>query len=151
MKLIGKRGVTGAMVVIVTILMLFGAAILAAMPWWLKAYLTQRGMAEYFVHYFVLILISGLIAEVVMWKGRCLMSNINNIGPFIMDNAKILRHIGACCAAVTAEYIVAVPFIPSVFTVLIALAFAVVTLLCFVFAELFRQAVTFKEENELTI
>lgn len=152
MKMIGKKGLTGFTEILITVLMVCDVIVLVSMPWWLGPYLRTRTTALlYYNRYFVLLLISGLLAEGLMWQARRLMHNINTVGPFIMDNARILRKIGVCCVLISVEYIIAIPFLPSFFTVLIGLAFAVVALLCFVFAELFKQAVIFKEENELTI
>lgn len=42
-------------------------------------------------------------------------------------------------------------FVTKFFMVLIFVAFSVIGLILFVFAELFRQAIIYKEENEMTI
>lgn len=152
MKVIGKKGLTGVTEIVITVLMVCDLGVIGSMPWWLEAYLDIRtSAAHYYNRYFVLLFASGLLAEILMWQARRLMHNINNIGPFIMDNAKLLKKIGLCCVAISLGYFVAVPFLPSFFVIIIAMAFAVVAVLCFVFAELFRQAVVFKQDNELTI
>ncbi len=152
MKVIGKKGLTGFTEILITILMLCDIGVLVSMPWWLETYLDIRTSAShYYNRYFILLFASGVMAEIVMWQARRLMHNINNVGPFIMDNANILRKIAFCCVAISVGYFFAIPFLPSFFVVIIALAFAVVAVLCFVFAELFKQAVIFKQDNELTI
>lgn len=151
MKLIGKKGLTGFIEIFIRILMVCDVAVIASMPWWLKAYLLSRTKSPYYGRYFWLLLISGLLAEALMWQAGRLVHNINAARPFIMENSVLLRKIGVCCVLFSAEYIIAIPFILSFFTALIGVGFAMVALLCFVFSELFKQAVIFKEENELTI
>ena len=48
-------------------------------------------------------------------------------------------------------YFVGMFFVTKFFMVLIFVAFSVIGLILFVFAELFRQAIIYKEENEMTI
>lgn len=151
LKLIGKKGLAWFIEILIKILMVCDVIVVASMPWWLEAYLRSRTKSPFYGRYFLLLLLSGLLAEVLMWQARRLIHNVNTSRPFIMENSRILRKIGICCVLFSAEYIIAIPFILSFFTALIGVAFAMVALLCFVFAELFRQAVIFKEENELTI
>lgn len=150
-RILGKRGLSGASEYLLIFLMVLAAGLLASMPWWLKFYLTGRTTLEYYYEYMILLYLSGIVAEIIMWNGFRLMHNINNSQPFIMQNAQIINRIAYSCLAVTIIYAVAIPFIPSFFTVLISLIFIVITIICFVCGELFKQAVLFKEENELTI
>lgn len=151
MKIIGKKGLSGASEISLIVLMILAAGLLISMPWWLKTYLNYRNNINYYTEYLMLLYASGAIAEAMMFLGFRLMHNINNSQPFIMQNAKIIKRIAQCCLGLCILYALAVPFVPSLFTAIISLAFVVIAIICFVCAELFKQAVIFKEENELTI
>lgn len=151
MKLIGKKGLTGFVEIFIKIMMICAVGVMASMPWWLETHLQNRYRLLYYRPYLILILVSGVIAEIIMFMACRLMHNINQSKPFVMENSRFLRNIAICCVLLSVEFIIAIPFTESLFVALIGAAFAMVALLCFVFAEMFKQAVIFKEENELTV
>ena len=68
-----------------------------------------------------------------------------------MDNVKSLNRIGWSCFIIAAAYILKIFFYNSVLTVIITMVFIIAGLLSIVLAEVFRQAIAVKEENDLTI
>ena len=153
MKLVGKRGVSGALEIVTVLLMLTALGLMTGL-WWLIPYVTGRvpGEAElYFEKYFAVLLFSGLLAECILWNARGILHNVNTQKPFCRDNVRRLRLLGAECLILGALYAVGVFFISRVFMVAVFVTFTVVGLTLLVFAELFHQAVQYKEENESTI
>ena len=99
----------------------------------------------------VVLMFSGLMAELILWQARGIMHNVNVGRPFCRDTVRRLRTIGTECLVLAVAYFVGMFFVTKFFMVLIFVAFSVIGLILFVFAELFRQAIIYKEENEMTI
>lgn len=72
-------------------------------------------------------------------------------GPSAGTRCAAWRTIGTECLVLAVAYFVGMFFVTKFFMVLIFVAFSVIGLILFVFAELFRQAIIYKEENEMTI
>ena len=73
-------------------------------------------------------------------------------GPrFCADTVRRLRVLGIECLVLGSLYAVATFFVTKIFMVVVLVTFAIVGMILLVFAELFRQAVAFKEENDMTI
>jgi len=77
--------------------------------------------------------------------------NISRGKAFITQNALCLSLISLCSLIIGAMFFVAMFFLSSIFPIIIATIFVLLAILTKVFADLFRTAIHYKEENELTI
>ena len=68
-----------------------------------------------------------------------------------MENVKHLKVISICSLIIMLEYIVGIFFITSIFAIVIIGVFGVTWLGTYILAELLKEAIQYKEENELTI
>ena len=133
--------------------MLFsGMVICAAVPMSvLKASSYYPFIAGIAFQLIAVLMISGTMGVYVLWKLRQIFKTIVYTNPYTLENARTLRKIAA------AAFIIAVTFLYKCFfwftlaTVLIIIIFAVLGLFCLVLADVFEQAVHYKEENDLTI
>lgn len=98
-----------------------------------------------------MLLVSGVLSECILWQARGLMHNVNTGKAFSRNTVRRLRTIGWFCLALALFYFVAVFIVTRFFMVVVFVAFSVVGTILFVFAELFLQAVRYKEENDMTI
>ena len=124
-----------------------------SLPWSITGVTDRKPGMEgfYYEKYFVVLMFSGLMAELILWQARGIMHNVNVGRPFCRDTVRRLRTIGTECLVLAVAYFVGMFFVTKFFMVLIFVAFSVIGLILFVFAELFRQAIIYKEENEMTI
>ena len=153
MKTIGKQGLCGYVEFALAVLMLVAAGLMISLPWTIPAATGQKpGMPEmWFEKYLVVLLVSGVLAELILWQARGILRNINRGRPFGRDMCRRFRIIGIECLSLALFYFVAVFVVTRFFMVAVFVTFSVVGLLSFVFAELFRQAGEYKKENDMTI
>ena len=133
--------------------MLVALGLMISLPWSITGVTDRKPGMEgfYYEKYFVVLMFSGLMAELILWQARGIMHNVNVGRSFTRDTVRRLRIIGGECLALALFYFIAIFFVNKFFMALIFVAFSVIGLILFVFAELFRQATAYKEENEMTI
>jgi len=158
MKILGKGGLSGLFEQAVVVLMVLGSLVLIGLPMLLTVF--YRDYAASFLEVYgnktrlpitILLYLTGLLAMGILWFSRNILHSINNEKPFTYANVKNIRLIGAFCAAITLCYAVFIPILFSVSVILMFMAFFMVTVVVIICAELFAQAVHFKEENEFTV
>lgn len=95
--------------------------------------------------------ISGIMSLYILWNIRHIFKTIVYTNPFNLENVAILRKIAV------ASFVIAITFIAKCFfwftfsAVAIIIIFAIAGLFCLVMADVFQQAVLYKEENDLTV
>lgn len=134
-------------------LMVLAAALTITLPWSIPAVtLHYPGESELkFEKYLVVLAISGLIALLILWQARAMLHIINKGDPFVRDMVRRMRVIGILCLVLAALYFISIFFVTKFFMVLVFVTFSIVGLILFVFAQIFDQAIAFKEENDMTI
>ena len=153
MKTISKNGLSGLIEVALIALMLVDLGLLVTLPWSITAVTLHRpGEPDFWYEkYLIVLAISGVLAELILWQARGVMHNINCGRPFCRDMVRRLRIIGIECLILSLFYFISVFVVTKFFMVVVFVTFSVVGLILLVFAELFRQATIYKEENEMTI
>lgn len=153
MKLVGKQGLSGLVEIALVALMVVALGLTISLPWSVEAVTHNApGAAGYWYEkYLAVLLVSGVLSECILWQARGLMHNVNTGDAFSRDTVRRLRVIGWFCLALALFYFVAVFVVTRFFMVVVFVAFSVVGTILFVFAELFLQAVRYKEENDMTI
>lgn len=153
MTILGKRGLSGIIEIALDVLMGVAFLLTITLPWSIPAVtLKQPGMEGlWFEKYLAVLIVSGVMAELVLWQARGIMNNVNRGRAFSDNTVKRLRIIGAECLAIALFYFVAVFVVTKFFMVVVFVTFCVVGMILFVFAELFRQALQYKKENDMTI
>lgn len=141
------------------LLILCGVGIYAALPWVLQAYINysyiDRGIAalppETYNTMLAILYASGIPAITLLVFAFVITMNITRNRPFIMQNARVLNWMGLCAVIISIIFFIGSFFLLSVFPIIICVIFLLLAVLAKVFAELFRTAVLYKEENDLTI
>ena len=140
------------------LLILCGAAIYVSLPWTYDRFIEQNfeefAAADRNLS-LGLLYASGLPAIALLVLALIVLINVTRNKPFVMENARLLRWMGVLAAVIGVEFLCTTFFAShSAFRLLTIAVFAVFILLAvlvWVFADLFRTAVEYKEENELTI
>lgn len=148
-----KPTLSRIMEISVYVLMALDLVLMILLPWLTDTVTTQRPGKEFYRDYLIILYTSAIIAEFVLWQCRGIMHNVNIGRPFGKDMVRRLRTVGTLCLVLAALYLLFVFVLGFIkfFMALIMVVFAFIGLVLFVFAELFRQAGAYKEENDMTI
>lgn len=133
--------------------MLLAAVLMATLPWSIPD-VTQHMPGEperLFEKYLAVLLVSGLMAELMLWQGVRIMRNINRERAFSADTVRRLCIVGWEALVLAAFYFVMVFFVHKFFMVAVFVAFTIIGLLLFVMSQLFAEAVRYKTENDMTV
>ena len=153
MKTLSKNGLSGVIEICLLLMMLLDLVLMITLPWtvtWTtKSHPGEEGM--WYEKYLIVLLISGFVAEFILWQARGIMHNVNRNRPFCRDTVRRLRLLGLLCIVLAVFYFVAIVWVARFFMALVCVVFGLIGLILFVFAELFRQATKYKEENDMTI
>ncbi len=153
MKTLGKGGLSGVIEVAICCMMGLALVLMMSFPWSVT-WVTMAKPGEeghWYEKYMIVLLFSGVIAELILWQARGIMHNVNRNRAFTRDTVRRLRLVGLWCLVLAVFYFTAIFWATRFFIALVCVAFTLIGLILFVFAELFRQATRFKEENDKTI
>ena len=99
----------------------------------------------------VILVVSGLCAVFMLWQLKSMYRTLLNGAPFVDANVGCLRKCSVACFIISILFIVKATFWFTVATVLIVIVFIMLGLFCLTLKDLFKQAVTYKEENDGTV
>lgn len=154
LQILGQKGLSHITEVLCTVFQVLGTLMVFSLPWTLNYYLLYKhSYVESDIYYSMLILLfcSGVCAFSILAQAKKILHNINTKNPFTMDTANRIKYISYWCLPIAFIYLVAIIFIPSAFVLLVGLTFLFLAACIFIIAELFYQAVNYKQENDLTI
>ena len=153
MIILDQKGFSGMVKHILDLIFIGGIGLLLSLPIALKWYLGLMYTRTSENYYFLLgfLFITGILALVVVNEIRRLLKNLNKRNPFIIDNVKSLNRIAVSCLTIATCYVVKIIFYNSFLTIIVTMVFIITGFFSIILAEVFRQAVIVKEENDLTI
>ncbi len=153
MKLIGKGGLSRVVDIMLIVLMAAAPVMMVTLPWTIPLVTGRHPGEELFLYekYMAVLLASGVVAELVLWQAHGIMRNVNRGRAFCADTVRRLRVLGIECLSLGVAYAAVTFFVTKIFMVVVLLVFVIVGMILLVFSELFRQAVAYKEENDMTI
>jgi hypothetical protein len=153
MVILGEKGLSGIVKFALDLTFIGGIAIFIGLPFILKWYMNTlyARTSENYVFLMVFMYITGLLCLTIVYDIRRIFKTLNRKNPFKMDNVNSLNRIAGASFLISVSYVVKILFYNSFLTVIIAMVFIVTGLFSIILAEVFRQAVIVKEENDLTI
>lgn len=153
MGIMGKRGLSRFVEGLLIFLLCLAPVLMITLPWTIPLITGRHAGEPLFLYekYLVILFLSGLLAELLLWQARGMMHNINRGRAFCKDTVRRLHVMGWESLVMGGAYGVATFFVTKFFMVVVLVTFATVGMILLVFAELFRQAVAYKEENDMTI
>ena len=153
MIILDQRGFSGIVKYILDFIFIGGVGILLSLPIALKWYLGLMYTRTSENYYFLLgfLFVTGILALTVVNEIRNLLKNLNKKNPFIIDNVISLNRIAISCLLIAACYVIKIIFYNSFLTIIVTMVFIITGFFSIILAEVFRQAVIVKEENDLTI
>jgi len=147
-----SNGVTRFTSALLAVMFYGGIAATLALPWLFRW--GARFYPNLETHYWlntVLFMLSGAGAVLIIHELRRMFRTVLREDCFVRQNVVSLRRMGALglgIAAVTAVRLCVI-FTPA--TVIIIIVFFIAALFSFVLSQVFDRAITYKEENDLTI
>lgn len=154
LQILGKKGLSHVMELLCTVFQVLGVAFLISLPWTLNFYLLFKHSyieSRFYYSMMILLVVSGICAFFILAQAKKILHSINSKDPFTFDTANRIKYISYWCIPIAFAYFAAIFFIPSAFVLLVGLTFLFLSACIFIIAELFYQAVKYKEENDLTI
>ena len=153
MDILGEKGLSSLVKRLLDLVFLGGLGILITLPYVLRWYMNALSLTSSENYNFLLgfLYITGVVCLVLVNEIRKIFKTLNRRNPFMLDNVKSLNRVGVACFIIAAAYLVKILFYNSVLTAIITMVFIIAGLFSVVLAEVFRQAIEVKEENDLTI
>lgn len=105
----------------------------------------------YFMPFTVIVFLSGLCCAYILFHLKQMFRSLMVGNPFVDQNVSHLRKIALSCLVISLIYAVKCVFMFTFVTLVVASVFMVGCLLCLTLKDLFKQAINYKVENELTI
>lgn len=153
MHILGKKGLSGVVKCFLDLVFIGGACIFITLPITLRWYfdIINRIGNENYNFLLGFLYVTGFLCLIILHEMRKIFKNLNLKNPFIMSNVKSLQRMSISSFIISAAYIVKIFLYNSFLTIIIAMVFIIAGLFSIILAEVFRQAVEVKEENDLTI
>lgn len=142
------------MEIMCSVFQVLGSLIILSLPWTVNYYLhfmNNYVPKDMYYSMLVLLFISGICAFCILGQAKRILHNINQKNPFTPDTANRIKNISYWCLPIAFAYLIAIFFLPSALLILVGLTFLFLSACIFIIAQLFYQAVNYKQENDLTI
>ena len=107
--------------------------------------------SDYLVVFSVIIFLSGMCCSYILFNLKQMYKSLLVGNPFVDDNVNHLRKIAVSCFLIAIMYVIKCFFMLTFATIVIAAVFIVGCMFCLTLKDLFKQAINYKTENELTI
>lgn len=151
MKCFGKGSLSRLIEIALSVTMVVILVLLFTLPWSIT-WRTGRVPGDYFyIRYLVVLGVSGIMAELLFWQAKGVMHNINTGRVFSSNTVHRMRVMAVETIILAAFYFVTMFWMSRFFMAALFVVFVLASGVCIVFAELFRQATAYKEENDMTI
>ncbi len=151
MKIIGKGSLSNLIKICLQVIFGIGIIIMIFLPFLFKWYTLNINGTLPYIPSLILLYISGVPALVIVWKFIEIFKTLKEENPFIMSNVKNLKIVSICSLIIAIEYLIGLFFVKSIFSIVVIGVFTIAWLGLYILSELLKQAIQYKEENELTI
>ena len=130
-----------------------GIAVIVTLPLSLRyaGIYYSRAFQEYYMLMLVIFAASGVCGIVIIGELRTMMRTVMQKNCFIHENVKSLEMMGITSAVIVLLFFIKCFFLPTPATFIVVLTFFIAGLFSEVLSFVFREAIRYKEENDLTI
>ena len=152
MKITGEKSLSTIVKLLLKTIFILGLGVIIGLPVILRWYIENfRVDINNYYPMLMLLYVSGVTALYIVFKFVKLFKALEDNKPFIAENVEILKNISIGCLVIAVLYLIGIFIFNSVFVAVIFMIFTIAYFAFLILAELFRQAVQYKEENDLTI
>ncbi len=106
---------------------------------------------KYYLPFCIIFIIAGLFALVILRELRIMFRTIIKENPFVKENVISLKRMGACAFIISISMAARLFFVITPAAMVLVAVFMIAGLFSLVLSMVFDQAVTYKQENDLTI
>ncbi len=106
---------------------------------------------DYYLPFCVIFMVSGGFALFIIHDLRRIFYTVVKADPFVRENVRSLKRMGNCAFIIALFMTVKLVFVITPATLVLIVVFLVAGLFSLVLSQVFDQAVTYKQENDLTI
>lgn len=151
MNIKGNNSISKFVKIALKILFCFGIVVILFLPIVVKEYTKILGIEQNYIWVLIIMYISGIPAEILIYQFIKLFESLQKEKPFVRENVKHLKISSVVSLIIAIEYLLAITIFKSIFTIIICGVFLIAWLGLYILAELFQEAIQYKEENDLTI
>lgn len=105
----------------------------------------------YYLPFCIIFMISGLFALGILMELRRIFRTVISENPFVSENVVSLKRMGICSFIISVCMAARLFFVVTPAALVLVLVFLIAGLFSHVLSLVFDQAVTYKQENDLTI
>ncbi len=116
---------------------------------WISSYFGFIG--DISVPMIIILMLSGILSVYILWQLKIMFKTLLNGNPFIRANVVCFRKIAVASALIAMIYLFKCFIYFTISTVVIIAIFIIACLFCLTLKDLFKQAVYYKDENDLTV
>jgi hypothetical protein len=106
---------------------------------------------DYYLPFCIIFMIAGVFALVILWELRQMFRTVILEDPFVKGNVISLKRMGICAFIISASMAARLFFVITPAAMVLVAVFLIAGLFSLVLSYVFDQAVTYKQENDLTI
>ena len=152
MKILGKNSISNYIRICLQLVFIGGTLILITLRFLLNYYLQLFNLpTDIYPPTLALLYVSGIPALIIIYQFIKLFESLKDANPFVTKNSNYLKTSSFCSLIIAIEYFISIFIFKSVFTIIIMMIFIIAWIGLYILSELFKQAINYKEENDLTI
>lgn len=151
MKITGKTSLSNAIKIFLQLIFIMGIFVVILLPIWLKAYCTYINTNLEYIPALIILYISGIPGLIIVYEFIKMFGTLKESNPFINENVKHLKICSICSLIIAIEYFIGIFATRAIFSIVAVGVFTVAWLGLYILSELLKQAIEYKEENDLTI
>lgn len=106
---------------------------------------------EFYIPLCIIFIIAGVFALVIVWELRTIFKTVMKENPFVRENVRSLKRMGISSFCIAFMMLTRLLFVITPAALVLVAVFAIAGLFSLVLSQVFDQAVTYKQENDLTI
>lgn len=139
--------------IVIDILFYVSIVCVVSVPWWVGPLFSWIGYGREgdMATFMAIIFVSGLCCVYILFHLKQMFVTLLEGNPFVDKNVSHFRKIAVACGMIALIYLVKCLFLFTFATLVIAVVFIVGCLFCLTLKDLFKQAINYKTETELTI
>jgi hypothetical protein len=106
---------------------------------------------DYYLPFCIIFMVAGVFALVILWELRNMFKTVISEDPFVKENVRSLKRMGICAFVIAVAMFARLFFVITPAALVLVAVFSIAGLFSLVLSQVFDQAVTYKQENDLTI
>lgn len=106
---------------------------------------------QYYIPTLLVLFCAGVFALLILYQLNKMMKTVIDYNSFVLANVISLKRMGLYSFVISFAFLIKITFRMTPATLILIPTFFIAGLFCYVLAFVFREAIRYKEENELTI